>query len=281
VKCGVKKATNEIAIEEGTSNLHRIEIALDEELSLVSDIGHRHINNEDCGIVARTSSGDAILIVADGVSTSYHPAGASSTAVKILSEALTGIDEQACVEVVMRNAIQAAHEAIITQPGGDNPDLDGPLTTIVAALVQNQRVTIGWVGDSRAYVIGDSDEVQLTVDDSWMEQVVATGEFTREEAAKNCLAHAVTQVLGTRDEGDVLDIHVLTAEISVGKILLLCTDGLWNYFEESGTLSAEIRAFGTNRPAIEMSSHLAALANIQGGQDNITVAVLTVGKVEA
>ena len=281
VKCGIKKSAGTVVIEEGASNPHRIEIAPDEKLALVSDIGLRHTNNEDCGIVARNTRGDAVLVVADGVSTSYHPAGASAAAAKIISEALAGIDEQVCAEDVMRNAIQAAHDAIITQPSGDNPDLDGPLTTIVAAFVQDKKVTIGWVGDSRAYVVNESDEVQRTVDDSWMEQVIASGEFTREEAGKNRLAHAVTQVLGVRDEGDEIEIHVLTAEIAAGDILLLCTDGLWNYYEEPGTLSDDIRAFGMKRPAIEISSHLVAMANSLGGNDNITVAVMSVGEVAA
>jgi serine/threonine protein phosphatase PrpC len=258
------------------SNPHRIIEEIDERLAMVSDVGRRHAHNEDCGTVAKGENNEALLVVADGVSTSFHSAGASAAAVRIVKEMLQAACAPEEAMAVMKTAIAAAHEAIMAFQGGDNPDLDGPECTVVAARVSGKIVTIGWVGDSRAYLVTETGEKLLTVDDSWVEEVVKAGLFTREEANSDRRAHSVTQVLGMKD-GEV-EVHVISTEIAPNETLLLCSDGLWNYFQRDGSLAGKISEMKA-RLSADLTSNsicqtLVEEANAQGGHDNITVAIL-------
>ena len=214
-------------------NPHRIVEDCGRGLALVSDLGRKHARNEDCGAIAPGEAGQAVLVVADGVSTSFQSAGASALAVKVILAML-----------------------------------------LVAAKLCQGEAIVGWVGDSRAYLVSSVSERALTVDDSWIEEVVGAGLMTRSAANADRRAHCVTQVLGMRD-GAVAN-HVLTAAISPGETLLLCSDGLWNYFQEAGSLAralAAIRAeLGAAATAKAICQSLVAEANALGGHDNITVA---------
>ena len=250
---------------------HTVEV-LAPNLSMVSDIGKRHKTNDDAGAVA-AGVGNFVLVVADGVSSSVDGASGSATAVKVMKGILLSCEDPSDAEAAMLRAIEAAHAAIVELPyASDQSDADGPETTVVAAIGHGGRLTIGWVGDSRAYLIGETSEELLTVDDSWVELVVASGELTREEAVADKRAHYVTQVLGMRD--DKINPHVMQKDITPGRILLLCSDGLWNYFQEQGKLLSAINRYGSQRDLAEICTYLVDQANEQGGHDNITVAML-------
>jgi serine/threonine protein phosphatase PrpC len=145
---------------------------------------------------------------------------------------------------------------------------------VVVAIVQDNIATIGWVGDSRAYVINKEKQELLTVDDSWVEMVVADGSMTREEALQDKLAHCVTQVLGMHDQE--LQVHTIEHKLEAGDMLLVCSDGLWNYFQGENALLKAITAFGINSEASYICEHMVGLANSAGGHDNITAALLRV-----
>jgi len=272
--CGVRCVAT--AYEDGVSNPHRIIVEIDARLAMVSDIGRKHSHNEDCGTVVKGATDEAVLVVSDGVSTSFRPAGASAAATGIVKEMLSAAYAPEKTMTIMKSAIAAAHESIMSQPAGDEPDLDGPECTVVAAKVIGNTVTIGWVGDSRAYLVTETTEKLLTVDDSWVEEVVKSGLFTREAANADWRAHCVTQVLGMKD--DVVDIHAITAEIAPQETLLLCSDGLWNYFQEDGSLAKKVSeikaALGVDVSALAICKALVEEANALGGHDNITVATL-------
>lgn len=250
---------------------HTVEIS-STYLAMVSDIGKRHKTNDDAGAVA-AGERNSVLVVADGVSSSVDGASGSAMAVKVMREMLLSCKDPSEAEAVMGQAIEAAHNAIVKLPfASSDPDADGPETTVVAAIRQAGQLTIGWVGDSRAYRIGENSEDLLTVDDSWVELVVASGELTREEAAADKRAHYVTQVVGMRD--GKIGPHVIRTDVTPGKMLLLCSDGLWNYFQEPGKLLSAINEYGPENDAADICTHLVAQAYEQGGHDNITVALL-------
>jgi serine/threonine protein phosphatase PrpC len=241
---------------------------------MVSDIGKKHKANEDAGSVA-VGEGNVVLVVADGVSSSLNGASGSATAVKVVKDILLSCVDPSDAPSVMLRAIETAHKAIVELPYVSNQsDADGPETTIVAALRHDRQLTIGWVGDSRAYLIDDDSEELLTIDDSWVEMVVRSGELTREEAIVDRRAHYVTQVLGMKD--DKINPHVVQTEIASGKILLLCSDGFWNYFQEQGKMLSAIKHCGAQRDVDEICKYLVSQANEQGGHDNITVAMLKI-----
>lgn len=166
--------------------------------------------------------------------------------------------------------VEVASQAVLALPfsGGDE---DGPETTVIVALCRGGQVAIGWAGDSRAYLVGPDWEEQLTVDDSWVEEAVRSGEMSREQAAVDKRSHYVTQVLGMRDQQ--LDVHVVERELPEDYILLLCSDGLWNYFQGGGELASALRTCDSS-DALSLCRCLVDAANERGGHDNVTVAVL-------
>jgi serine/threonine protein phosphatase PrpC len=261
-----------VAADQGTGNAPHMVDAVDNALAIASDIGRRHAGNEDWGAVRRLADGRMLLVVSDGVSTAISPAAASKAAIEQVIWSIEATSPNEDQQGALRNAIVKAHVAVSRlEQGGEESNC-----TIVAAIVKDGRAAIGWVGDSRAYLISQEREVALTRDDSWAEEVVSAGTMTLEAASADSRAHWVTQVLGMQDAP--INIHIEMAEITTGDTLLLCTDGLWNYFGTPGSLGArlqEIRRQNTGAAdALTCCRELVADANRLGGRDNITVALL-------
>ena len=253
--------------------LDRRELNLGRELAAVSDRGRVHAQNEDA-VAVLSAPPFAILVVCDGVSTSHDPAlgsgtAAEATARSLLKGATTGKDPKE----LMCAAILTGHEAICgLMPAGTSGD-DRPLTTIVAALAGPGTATIGWAGDSRAYLLTGAGKL-LTRDDSWVNWVVERGDMTEAQAMRSPNSHAIVHCLG--DPDDPPEPHVVTAALSPGERLLLCSDGLWNYAPTPSALMALTTAFSAATPAITMCQALVEFANGAGGRDNITAAMLIV-----
>lgn len=263
--CGVR------CVPETEAVGRHVELSADQRLAVVSDIGRRHPSNEDAGAVARGPGDSVVLVVADGVSTAINSASASKAAVEAALSSLLSSPAEAAVTDAVRSAVDAANQAVLALPFASGDD-DGPETTIVVALCRGGRVAVGWAGDSRAYLIGSGTAEILTVDDSWVEEVVRSGEMPRQQAEADKRAHYVTQVLGMRDQQ--LDAHVVERELPSNCALLLCSDGLWNYFERDGELADAVR-YQNSSDALSLCRWLVDVANERGGHDNVTVAVLT------
>jgi serine/threonine protein phosphatase PrpC len=240
----------------------------------VSDRGKRHSRNEDAMALAETADGVA-AVVCDGVSSSSRPEDASrlaaDTAAAALAEArAAGTDP----ETAMRTAVLRAGEAVAGLGGhGDGttqPTAEPPSCTFVSALTHGGSATIGWIGDSRAYWLAEDGGRRLTADDSWAGQMVTSGAMTEEEAERHPNAHVITAWLGA-DAGE-LDPHVWTFTPEGPGVVLVCSDGLWNYYPEASALLAAAPS-AASRP-LEAAKTLTALANDAGGRDNITVVVI-------
>jgi PPM family protein phosphatase len=243
----------------------------DSSLAAVTNKGRRHPRNEDAGIAFKCENTDSILIVADGVSSSVNATSGSQKAIEVIKETL--VKNDASAKELIASAIRLGDACVKNLPYETKEDeLYGPETTVVAALVQGENVTIGWVGDSRAYLLNNHKQELLTVDDSWIELVVTEGSMTREQASLDKRAHCVTQVLGMHDQE--AEVHLVEGKLYKGDLLLLCSDGLWNYFQGEKALLYAITAFGINSDAALICEHLTQLANVAGGHDNITVALL-------
>jgi serine/threonine protein phosphatase PrpC len=253
-----------------------METQLSAVCAAVSDRGLRHDRNEDRFAIHEAGGGYA-LVVCDGVSASRESELASSAVSERVSECLAGVLKQggiADAEAAMRGAV-AAGEASLTALPARGADDNPPSTTLVAALVADGHVTVGWVGDSRAYWIGaDGEARQLTSDHSWMNEVVSAGEMTLEAAAKSPQAHAITHWLGA-DAGENAAADAARFALTEPGILLLCTDGLWNYAQPPEEMARIVReATGSGRDPLAAARHLIEFAIAQGGQDNITAIVL-------
>lgn len=240
----------------------------------VSDRGKRHSRNEDAMALTGTADGVA-AVVCDGVSSSSRPEVASRIAADTGAAALAETRASgAGPEAATRTAIARAGEAVagLTGHRGETtqPDAEPPSCTYVSALTHGASVTVGWVGDSRAYWLAGDGGQPLTEDDSWAGQMVASGAMTEEEAERHPNAHVITAWLGA-DAGE-LDPHVRTFTPEGPGVVLVCSDGLWNYYPEAADLLASAPS-AASRP-LEAARTLTGLANDAGGRDNITVVVI-------
>jgi serine/threonine protein phosphatase PrpC len=253
------------------------------------DPGMQRDHNEDATALAQGETrGErwAVLVVCDGVSSSSHAEQASTIAAKTARDALThfarsGDITHEALTGAMAAAIRAAHLAVCAQGielpvSPASPEHQPPGTTIVAAVVYRRRITVGWVGDSRAYWITDSGGELLTRDHSWVNEAVGRGEMTEEQALQQPLAHALTRCLGPLEVGDAIaevEPEVRARDLPGAGHIVLCSDGLWNYFPDAAQISALVKATGPGALPAQIARRLVNHANAQGGQDNVSVAV--------
>jgi serine/threonine protein phosphatase PrpC len=244
----------------------------------VTDLGLRHHRNEDAMALAAVYSAAgpvAIAVVSDGVSTSARPDEASRAAVgaaiSVLDAAVrAGRDPEAA----SADAIRAAQDAVagFSAHGTGTATGDAPAATYVSAVISAGVVTVCWLGDSRAYWLESgpaSGARQLTVDDSVATVLVAAG-ATPEEALRSPQAHVLTGWLGA-DSGAVSP-HAISFRPAGPGVVLLCSDGLWNYEPEAARL-AERALPGAAGDPLGTARALVEFAIAEGGADNITVVI--------
>ncbi|MET0290081.1 MAG: protein phosphatase 2C domain-containing protein [Pseudoxanthomonas sp.] len=163
-------------------------------------------------------------------------------------------------------AIRAADEEIIRTSRRRNDTL--PMgTTVVAARVTGDRFEVAWVGDSRAYLWRDGKLVQLSQDHSYVQELIAQGALTHEQARIHPQRNVVTQALGVTDPAH-LNVETMTGEFRSGMQLLLCSDGLTEEVDDRG-IADTLRQQDCS--AQECVDALVAAALDGGGSDNVTV----------
>ncbi len=261
---------------------------MEQELSAVaavSDRGLRHHRNEDAFTVSSTALPDGssavVAIVCDGVSSATRPDEASLAASRAANESLLGaLPRGTHPQQAMHEAILAASEAVNsladrTAPAHEHqPHVNAPACTLVGAIVTPSLLIVGWVGDSRAYwvpVDRTSPPARLTEDDSWAAQMVAAGLMNEAEAYADERAHAITGWLGA----DAYELEPHTASFKPDRpgVVVVCTDGLWNYAEAAEEMAEVIPPDAADRP-LHSAQVLVGHALDGGGHDNVTVAVL-------
>lgn len=239
------------------------------DLGLVSDRGRYHPVNQDAGIVGRSPTGAVAIVVADGVSAADQADVASATAVAAAYQELVEAADEEPGEEVVRRAVRVAHAAVMAIPY-TGTHLEEPETTIVLTLVRGSSAYVAWVGDSRVYTISRARSRLITRDDSWLADAVEGGHMSLDEALADSRSHSITQCLGMLN--DEIRIHVRNIVLEPDTWLLVCTDGLWNYFDQLPAMAAAVGGADADADAFELCQHLVRLANQAGGHDNITVA---------
>ncbi|QKW06500.1 protein phosphatase 2C domain-containing protein [Streptomyces sp. NA04227] len=257
---------------------------LEEELgavAAVSDRGLRHHRNEDAFAVSSTALPDGseavVAVVCDGVSSATRPDEASLAASRAANETLlAALPRGTHPQQAMHEAILAASEAVnsLAAPGEGHSDQNAPACTLVGAVVAGELLTVGWVGDSRAYwvpVDRAAPSARLTEDDSWAAQMVANGLMSEAEAYADERAHAITGWLGA----DAYEVEPHTASFKPDRpgVVVVCTDGLWNYAEAAEELARVLPVDASQRP-LHSAQVLVGHALDGGGHDNVTVAVV-------
>jgi serine/threonine protein phosphatase PrpC len=242
-------------------------------LAGVTDRGLRHQRNEDAMALATAATAGGpvmIMVVCDGVSTADRPDEASLAAARAAAEELLAAAQAGTSrpEASVR-AAAAAREAVDALAGGG----ESPAATFVSAVVAGGTITICWLGDSRAYWLDAGDEGSarlLTRDDSLAEEMVALGLMPEAEALTSPQAHVVTRWIGP--DADALVPHVIEFSPPGPGVLMLCSDGLWNYAPDAGTL-AGLAMPGALADPLAAAAGLVEFALDAGGMDNITVAL--------
>lgn len=239
-----------------------------------TDIGRvREINEdkfeyylaESDEIVANFGS---IFIVCDGMG--GHEAGqiASELACKTFIDCYYH-STAATVEVALRQSIEAANRFIL-DVARSVPSRKGMGTTFSGLILLQDKAYIVQVGDSRVYLRSEGVTSQVTTDHTWVEESVASGQMTREEAEKHPYRHMITRALGTHDA----EPEIFVLEPKVGDTYFLCSDGVTNHVSND-----RIGALLNGSPS--EAAWLAVNEALQGGgSDNATVLIVRIDDLE-
>lgn len=230
----------------------------------MTDIGKLRRQNEDNVFI--NDKEPYMVIVADGMG--GHNAGevASKMAIEVIQEKVLKTRKRKIdYEDKIRDAFVAANKKIYDY-AEENSKLMGMGTTSVTALVHNGKLVVGNVGDSRAYIIREDEIRQISIDHSYVWQLVMKGEITEQQAKRHPKRNYITRAMGT--EKDVL-VDTFCEEWEGGTVLL-CSDGLSNLVD-----NYEMRNIVSESKSLqEAAEKLVELANSRGGNDNITVALM-------
>ncbi|MFG2496895.1 protein phosphatase 2C domain-containing protein [Streptomyces sp. NPDC048441] len=254
-------------------------------VAAVSDRGLRHHRNEDAFAISSAALPDGspavVAIVCDGVSSATRPDEASLAASRAANESLLdALPRGTHPQQAMHDAILSAADAVNalaaepTQAREHSPHQNAPACTLVGSIIAGGLLVVGWVGDSRAYWVPDDRSgptVRLTEDDSWAAQMVAAGLMNEAEAYADERAHAITGWLGA--DAYELEPHTASFKPDRAGVVVVCTDGLWNYAEAVEEMARAVPVDSAVRP-LHSAQVLVGHALDGGGHDNVTVAIL-------
>ncbi|EKN64110.1 protein serine/threonine phosphatase [Neobacillus bataviensis LMG 21833] len=234
-----------------------------------TDQGRVRQNNEDSGGTFVNKDGHRLAIVADGMG--GHRAGdvASKMSVAHLQESweqTEGIKTADDAEKWLRTHIIEVNQLVFDH-ANNHEECDGMGTTIEAVIATNQFATIAHVGDSRCYIFNDSGFQQLTEDHTLVNELVRTGQITKEDAEHHPRKNVILRAIGTEQD---VKIDTKTIIFEEGDILLLCSDGLSNKVKEDQMISILHSEDTLEQKALSLINR----ANENGGEDNITLIIL-------
>lgn len=234
-----------------------------------TDRGKVRSINQDAFYINTLSDGAVLAVVCDGMGGASAGDIASKTAVEIISQyVLNAYNPSMTSDDITRlidNAISSANLEVFTLSQKDE-QLSGMGTTAVVAVVRETQAIICNVGDSRAYMVNDN-LVQITRDHSVVQSLVESGKLSPEEARVHPEKNVITRALGV-EENVLTDSYCI--DIGENDKLLLCTDGLSNYADADSILHIV-----NDNVLDKITDLLIKEANLGGGRDNITAAVIS------
>ena len=237
-----------------------------------SDVGRVRSNNEDSFWICNERIGAFanVYVVADGMG--GHNAGEIASAKSInffqkqlrQSTAKQAMDEKG-KEALLVQAVEAANEGVYAL-SVDNLAQNGMGTTFTVCSVENGTLYYAHIGDSRLYVLTDSEIRQITEDHTFVNEMVKLGELTPAQARNHPKRNMLTRALGT--ETDALVDSGWFALPDNAKVLL-CSDGLTTMLSDN-----EILQYAGTGKAEEIMNKLIETANARGGFDNVSVIII-------
>ncbi|MFL5297558.1 MAG: PP2C family protein-serine/threonine phosphatase [Phenylobacterium sp.] len=221
--------------------------------------GRVRSDNEDC-ILARPEAG--VWLVADGMGGHANGQWASM----VIASALNGAqlpDDFDAAGAAVAEAIHAANQRIWTEAQAIGASMG---STAVALLLRGDRFAVFWAGDSRCYLFRAGALHQLTTDHSQVQDMVAAGRLTPEEAESHPMAHVLSRAVGVEPQ---LQLDAVSDEAMVDDIFLICSDGLTRTVPD-----AELAAvLARHRPAAGVEQ-LVKLCLERGAPDNVSLVVV-------
>jgi len=246
----------------------------------VTDVGRVRSNNEDCFKIVEPLQ---LFVLSDGMGGEAHGEIASAMAVETVVKHCLDFEANPAAKVVgavepnwsartkrLSTAVHLANRNIFKSAEA-NDEQRGMGATLTAVWIDDARLSVAHVGDSRAYLLRGGGLLQLTRDHSLVAEQVRRGILTAAEAEESDMQSVLLRALGAQAEIEVdAEEHTLFPRDA----LLLCSDGLTRVVTEpeiAGMLQAET-------DPIRSAEKLVALANERGGPDNITVVIVRLDK---
>ena len=231
-----------------------------------TDTGLQRNNNQDYYTACELSGGAVLAVVCDGMGGAAEGALASSTAVKIIRNRISGSYQEGMSDISIKSllisSLENANKDLFNLSLTDS-NFKGMGTTVVAMIATDEFIYIAHAGDSRAYKITGNNLFQLTKDHSVVQNMIENGEITADEAIHHPKKHIITRALGVDSD---IRIDFCQEPFEDKDLIILCTDGLTNFCstEDFINLTSDGLYF-------EYAERLVNTANSNGGGDNITV----------
>ena len=239
-----------------------------------TDVGRVRQVNED-SMTTFDSPNGRVIVVCDGMGGQNAGDVASQLAVKVIEDILIDNAFNTPAEAITQSIV-AANNAILRQ-AAQNPDLGGMGATCVMLIIKDGKVHYGWVGDSRIYYVAGNNIMQLSKDQSYVQQLVDAGEISEEEAEHHQDKNQITNALGV-DGMTPPEIGESPITPAVGSVFLLCSDGLSGMVNNQNILAT---IANKNLSLKQRADQLVQQALEAGGLDNVTVQLVEFGTAVA
>ncbi|MCH3955377.1 MAG: Stp1/IreP family PP2C-type Ser/Thr phosphatase [Eubacterium sp.] len=235
------------------------------EVASKTDQGMKRDHNEDaCGLMPVYR----VYMVADGVGGSNAGEIASKAAIQeiarfIQTHEMKGVDTMSEIKRYFSACFDRANEEILNLMN-ERPETRGMATTIALAYISGKTLYAMNIGDSRVYLYRKGDLKQISVDHTYVNQLLKAGVITASEAAVHEKRHVIMRAIGAEEK---VRADYYQADIQPGDIIVLTTDGLHGEIGSDGIR----KELDRNHSMKETCDHLVQQANDKGGHDNITV----------
>lgn len=239
-----------------------------------TDVGRVRQVNED-SMTTFDSPNGRVIVVCDGMGGQNAGDVASQLAVKVIEDILIDNAFNSPAEAITQSIV-AANNAILRQ-AAQNPDLGGMGATCVMLIIKDGKVHYGWVGDSRIYYVAGNNIMQLSKDQSYVQQLVDAGEISEEEAEHHQDKNQITNALGV-DGMTPPEIGESPITPAVGSVFLLCSDGLSGMVNNQNILAT---VANKKLSLKQRADQLVQQALEAGGLDNVTVQLVEFGTAVA
>lgn len=231
-----------------------------------TDKGKKRMTNQDFVFTSEEPVGNLpnLFILADGMG-GYNGGGyASSYTAEVMTKEISEMPDTT-PKIIFEKAITRANFEI-RKKALESIELDRMGTTVVACTIFGDIMHVTNVGDSRLYIVGD-DIRQVTVDHSYVEEMIKVGSLDRESARNHPKKNIITRAVGADDE---IYPDFFTVRLKPSEKVLLCSDGLSNMIEDDEIL----KICKSERDLPGLVSRLVETANNNGGLDNVSVIVI-------